>query len=1670
MLELIRIFAKRIVVLSAIAAVPAHAVEVRPDSAPRVAVSPQSSVLRAPLRARTSLSLEDAQLIPTDRPSLGGSSVAQVIVAGEGLSDAFQELALWETRRGIPTVVRSLAWVEDNYSGFDSAARVRSFLRDAHDLWGTEFVVLGGDTDRLPARHVAWGSELILTDLYFSCLDREWNEDGDAFLGEPVSYAGFDNVVNDVAAGPDGSLWVATYSGVARVLAGNFTIYNFAQGLPSDVVYSVGVANDGSIWVGTEGGVGTLVGGQWVKYTIDQGLPTNRIFSVLPVSSTDVWTSSELGVSHFDGTSWTNYRAADGLPQDYVTSIAFDGSSLWAGTLFGVSRITDGVITNFSTANSGIRSDWVLGIGVAPSGDVYFGHVEDGMGRGGFSRYSGGVWSSETLESFGSLSMRDFSFGPQAGEWFAATDEGLFHRGPSGDELLDETSGLPTHGVSAVAVRNDGLVGVAQNAGMAIGGENQWTIYNTQNGLPKADILSDEIDLLPDLVLGRIPASSPAEVATYTQKLKAYQRGANAEGAGQALFIGEVLFATQDGKALCQSASQTFPSPTLRTELYESDGTLTAITAKARLEEGPGIVVHVSHGSYDVLGAGPGFELLFNRDLDDVDAGGRAGLYVVYSCSSGGFDQNCSMEHLLFNPNGGAVATVANTREAIATIDAAFNEAYFNEFFGAADGLPAAALRATHTNHFVASPEVYQSPTWARRMYLARNYLGSPTLSIFRGTPRTMSVSHPASCALARASFDVAVTDSTSGAPVVGARVCVSKGTEDYVWGFTDVSGHAGFQFRPESVGTVEVVVFAAEHLPYEGVCTVNPATAPCLTGAGWTSAPPAARVETPHGVRGSAVLGVQSLDLLFGLENVGTTATAPWQVILTSASPYVSVIQGAGNLSPMASGAIAFTSPLSIEIDADAPDGAVATLTLTGIGQVPFTETFSFPLESPSLELRGMETIGGKLVPRIANVGSSPATEIVATLAPVTADAVVIDGSTSTPQIHAKSHALVGDGFEVEGPPTARFLLTVQVQDRVPLVMEVDRDPPSAPSNVRASSTPNGARLEWDPSHSADVVGYRVDSRTGPSDWFPVTSEIVRDGSTYLAAFLPGHSREYLIRAIDTSGNASDESAVVLAHSGHVTMPGWPQALTSVVGPAAIVTADLDSDGKREVLLGSLWEANAVHVFQADGEEWSDGDLDPSTNGIFGKTQGRVNASPLTLDVDGDGLLEIFAPSYDGKVYGWRSSPTGGLPTPLPGWPINHGENGSRTSPVPADLDGDGQLEIVTVANDGKVRAFESNGSMVPGWPYVTRRTALGSTPAIADLNDDGLEDVVFGTTDSTCVALSGNGTPLPGWPVNLGEKVLSCPVLADIDGNGDFEIFVLDRAGKFWGFDHQDLDHDGAADPLVGWPVALAPLEISPPSPAVGDFDRDGSPEFVINGAENVIILKADGTHYGSSPIALGAQGVNSPLIVDLDGDGALDILVGLDNRTLVGLRPDGTILPRWPMEFLESPTATPSVADIDGDGFLDLAIGADDAVIRVVRLATPDLPGYAPWPSYHGGSDVRGVYIAPPNPTVDTPAPLAITSTRLELAPAWPNPFRQSTQVAYVLPSRSAVTLTIHDVTGRRVRTLESATPSDAGPHRTLWDAHDDAGQAVASGVYFVRLEAAGQMTSTRILRLH
>jgi len=86
--------------------------------------------------------------------------------------------------------------------------------------------------------------------------------------------------------------------------------------------------------------------------------------------------------------------------------------------------------------------------------------------------------------------------------------------------------------------------------------------------------------------------------------------------------------------------------------------------------------------------------------------------------------------------------------------------------------------------------------------------------------------------------------------------------------------------------------------------------------------------------------------------------------------------------------------------------------------------------------------------------------------------------------------------------------------------------------------------------------------------------------------------------------------------------------------------------------------------------------------------------------------------------------------------------------------------------------------------------------------------------------------------------------------------------------------------------------------------------------------------------------------------------------------------------------------------------------------------------------------------------------------ELAQNYPNPFNPTTRISYMIGEDSAIMLKIFNIQGTCVKTLKEGYET-SGNHSLYWNGKDEAGNNVASGVYFACLESANTAAIVKML---
>ena len=1204
--------------------------------------------------------------------------------------------------------------------------------------------------------------------------------------------------------------------------------------------------------------------------------------------------------------------------------------------------------------------------------------------------------------------------------------------------------------------------------------------------------VADNLDMTPDLMVGRLSASTRTEANILVDKALLYAKTPPATA--KELMLAEVLFPSTwqpgqsystDGAVNAESLSVKAPGCAVVERRYENSTVypgslpLTKASALAALAIPRHIVVHVGHGSRSQLSVGS--EIVTSAELTAVN-NDSAALWISNNCASAAVDYDCVAERLLRKPKGGAFAYIGATRDAWPTNDATISESLFDHLFGKASPTLGEAVEDARA----ALGSTVHDETLSRWGYFETVLLGVPSQRIWKCQPTALTVTRPGTVPLNAGSF--AVTVLAQGAPVESALVVAWKAGEDYEAVYTNASGQATVPFHPGSIGGFSFAVDAPGHLP-----SLDSLSVTASAGAKYSVLSPSARDDLGGDSDGSIGAG-ETFGIGGTIKNAGTGAGSGTLTLTLQALTSGVVVDVSSATAPLLAAGAQTTVPTTLRAHALATPAAERSERLRLVvsdGVRRDTTEIAIAVGAPvpivTKNVFSDAVAGGNgngtLDPNetatyaftIGNDGSARAHTLALQLQNPAAGVTILDPSAALADLAAgavvSSPAL---RFQV-GPsvPSGR-LFDVRLTDAYGHVwtFAVERAAPAAPAGLRVSaSSVNRIVLAWDAVAAPDLLGYRI--YRGPNDNsapVAVTTLPVRGIPSYEDNALANlTSYRYQVSAVDSSGNEGPRSTILLASTTPPSVVGWPVQMGASTS-SNVCLADLDGDGKPEILAGSDY----LYAVRSDGTDWMDGDHDPITTGIFSTALHHIASSPAAADLDFDGSPEIIAASWDDSTLAVFHANG----TMAAGWP-KKGAAPFWSVPAIGDIDNDGQLEIVIGSNaSGKLYAWHANGTEVQDGDanpstdgvYYTPIGSVISSPAIADLARDGHREIVFGTSAGRVYALK-DGVVMPGWPFLTSGFMSSSPAVGDVIPGGGLEVAIASSNDSVY-----VLTSSGARAP--GWP---RPLELTPGngrvnSPVLAALRRHlGDPSLcvILASASGQIIAYGPSGNIlpGWSNVQLGASTEASPAVADLDGDGSLEVLIGAEDRRLYAFHYDGTPVSGFPIETSAEIRGTPAIWDLDGDGATDIAVAGWDGGLHVWRYPGSFQEAGMAWPMFHHDNWHTGVATFPvltavePPPTPEPTPPPA----RAALAQNRPNPFNPVTTIGYSVPGSKPerVTLRIFTASGRLVRTLVSR-PVEPGYHEARWDGKDDNGRDSASGVYLYRAEI-GATSFTRKMAL-
>jgi hypothetical protein len=1219
----------------------------------------------------------------TQIPSVLGSPVAYVIITNDEMAGEFQRLADWKTQSGVPAVVRTLSFIRQEYlSASDDAERIRLFIRDAYSRWGTKWVLLGGDTEVIPTRYAFTlysGGENIACDMYYSCLDGNWNADGDGVYGEErVSPT---NLGDNADLLPE--VWVGRAPAISVAEAAQFVNKTFQYTRQSVGDYENSVLFFAEVLFPQNWRPGDFINLDGAQLAEDVLPPLRTIPAIRYARLYENYTNP----GWEPGALQESRRAVlDSLSRGYNVSV----------------HIGHGYRNVMSCADANIDNNDVLALTngtrltnlyaiACTSNAIDFPCI----GEAFLHAANGGA-----VTNIGS-SRYDF---PIAGRHF---EEEYFH-------LVYEDS------VTAVgeAQGRQKLPFIAGSTGQ---GMNRWTVLTLlllgdpelriYTGTPRilsvshaASIALSDTAIAVTVTIGGTPLAG-ARVTAYKPDDE-YSTGTT-DAAGQV----QLPFRADAPGSVTLTVTGYDCKP------YQAAISLTGASLPVLADQ----PVVVDDDSYNgTLGDGNGA----------LDAAETADLLVP-----------------LRNNGGSTAPSVAGT---LSTTDALIT------------------VLMSHVSYGNIAPGTTSSPATRFRV----------TLPVNTPDQREIPFRLDLTDGMGRHSYEM--FQLVASAPELrhfSHQVLDAGGDND---GRPDPGETVTYLVRLRNLGTGGAYQVTAKLRNHDGLATVVD------SAAAWGDIAPGeekqgdALVFVPSDSNARLELRVsdsyglqftQVLDLLAPETPAAVVGSAAERSISLVWEPSTAPDLLGYNIYRSLSAAGPFVRVDAVPTDRTSYflDDSLTPLTAYYYEITAVDSSGNESDHSAAVEFR--TTLPNHAIFPIPMGRSTPSSVALDPIYP----GYVIDilvGSNVLHLWHADGTAPVdADGA---GATSGDFTTRGIYYAAGPSIADLDGD------NVKEIIGPN-----WDPSDTARVFVFDLAGRVRPgwpaavhdSIWSSAAiGDVDNDGKKEM--FFGTFGNEvYGLRYDGSEVRDGDNNP---ATTGVFKVLGTPYNY----GTPAI--ADLDGDGYLEIIYGSL--DRKLYAWRYNGT---------SLPGFPVTVPGEFTSSAAVGYLDGPGDAELDI------AIGTGSYGTSGSTDSLyvfrangqrkPGWPVAApgSRSGHATSPALADMNNDGYVDVVYAGTDGILYVRDRNANPVPpvsGVRYSAMTAgASESSPVVADINGDGLNDVVMGDDLGSLTAISGTGAVLPGFPVQLGAEVKGTPGLCDCDGDGMTEIVVAcwDRNLYMWDYD---------------------------------------------------------------------------------------------------------------------------------------------------------------------------------------------------------------------------------------------------------------------------------------------
>ncbi len=452
-------------------------------------------------------------------------------------------------------------------------------------------------------------------------------------------------------------------------------------------------------------------------------------------------------------------------------------------------------------------------------------------------------------------------------------------------------------------------------------------------------------------------------------------------------------------------------------------------------------------------------------------------------------------------------------------------------------------------------------------------------------------------------------------------------------------------------------------------------------------------------------------------------------------------------------------------------------------------------------------------------------------------------------------------------------------------------------------------------------IAWYENDGGSPPSFTERVISTAADGATSVFAADVDGDGD------MDVLSGSLDDDKVAWYENDGGSPPSFTERVISTAGNGtfSVFAADVDGDGDVDVLSASYFD-NEIAWYENAGTS------PPSF------TRRLISANALqafcvfAADVDGEGDLDILSASFFDDKIAWYENKTIHRSAAFPAQAVISTSADMTYSAVSADVDGDGDTDVLSACDgNDKIAWYENDGGSPPSFTEHVISTSADSAFSVfaADVDGDGEMDVLSASAGDDKIAWYENDG---GSPPSFTERVISTSAdiarsvfAADVDGDGDMDVLsASDNDDKIaW------YESDGGSPPSFTERVISTSAD-NAMSVFAADVDGDGDTDALSASSEDDKIAWYEND--GASPpsftervISTSADGAVSAFAADVDSDGDTDVLcASFYDDKIAWYENDGGSPPSFTQRVISTARDGPFCVvggDVDGDGDTDV-----------------------------------------------------------------------------------------------------------------------------------------------------